>query len=99
MPTHSYIFTPSREMWPAASVNARIPPVSDNGAKPVSARPRRTAADFHRCSRRDSAGRAIEISKPNLENRFSLANLNRGRACIVDSINQFAAVTRIDMEA
>ena len=24
MPTHSYIFTPSREMWPAASVNARI---------------------------------------------------------------------------
>ena len=35
MPTHSYIFTPSREMWPAASVNARIPPISDNGAKPV----------------------------------------------------------------
>jgi hypothetical protein len=27
MPTHSYIFTPSREMWPAASVNARIFPV------------------------------------------------------------------------
>lgn len=27
MPTHSYIFTPSREMWPAASVNARISPV------------------------------------------------------------------------
>ena len=37
MPSHSYIFTPSREMWPAASVNARIPPISDNGAKPVSA--------------------------------------------------------------
>ena len=27
MPAHSYIFTPSREMWPAASVNARIFPV------------------------------------------------------------------------
>src|ERR1700730_7759681 len=27
MPSHSYIFTPSREMWPAASVNARIFPV------------------------------------------------------------------------
>jgi 5S rRNA maturation endonuclease (ribonuclease M5) len=24
MPAHSYIFTPSREMWPASSVNARI---------------------------------------------------------------------------
>jgi hypothetical protein len=28
MPMHSYIFTPAREMWPAASVNARISPVS-----------------------------------------------------------------------
>jgi hypothetical protein len=27
MPTHSYIFIPSREFWPAASVNSRIPPV------------------------------------------------------------------------
>lgn len=27
MPQHSYIFRPSREMWPASSVNARIPPV------------------------------------------------------------------------
>jgi hypothetical protein len=27
MPTHSYIFAPTREMWPATSVNARIPPV------------------------------------------------------------------------
>jgi hypothetical protein len=27
MPMHSYIFTPSREMWPAGSVNARIPPI------------------------------------------------------------------------
>jgi hypothetical protein len=28
MPMHSYIFAPSREMWPASSVNARIPPIA-----------------------------------------------------------------------
>jgi hypothetical protein len=28
MPMHTYIFTPSRELWPASSVNARIPPVA-----------------------------------------------------------------------
>jgi hypothetical protein len=27
MPTHTYIFTPCREIWPASSVNARIPPI------------------------------------------------------------------------
>ena len=27
MPMHNYIYTPSRELWPAASVNARVPPV------------------------------------------------------------------------
>jgi hypothetical protein len=32
MPGHSYIFAPTREMWPAASVNARIPPISITGA-------------------------------------------------------------------
>jgi hypothetical protein len=26
MPMHAYIFTPSREIWPASSVDARIPP-------------------------------------------------------------------------
>jgi hypothetical protein len=34
MPQHSYIFVPDREMWPAASVNSRLPPViipSQNG--------------------------------------------------------------------
>ena len=33
MPQHSYIFAPTREMWPSASVNARIPPVliTENG--------------------------------------------------------------------
>ena len=25
MPMHSYIFKPSREMWPASSVDARVP--------------------------------------------------------------------------
>src|SRR5262245_46830455 len=32
MPTHSYIFTPSCEMWPAASINARIGPVAEISA-------------------------------------------------------------------
>jgi hypothetical protein len=27
MPTHGYIFVPTREMWASASVNARIPPI------------------------------------------------------------------------
>jgi hypothetical protein len=27
MPTHSYIYAPSREMWPATSINSRIAPV------------------------------------------------------------------------
>jgi hypothetical protein len=27
MPMHSYIYAPSREPWPASSVNARVPPV------------------------------------------------------------------------
>jgi hypothetical protein len=36
MPMHNYLYTPSREPWPGASVNARIPPVPlmHNG-KPV----------------------------------------------------------------
>jgi hypothetical protein len=37
MPMHSYIYAPSREMWPAASVNARMPPVAlvDPDGRPV----------------------------------------------------------------
>jgi hypothetical protein len=38
MPMHSYIFAPSRELWPATSVNARIPPVIvgvDSKGKPI----------------------------------------------------------------
>jgi hypothetical protein len=37
MPLHSYIYVPSREMWPVASINARIPPVAvvDAGGHPV----------------------------------------------------------------
>jgi hypothetical protein len=31
MPTHAYIFTPCRAMWPAGSVNARIAPILDKG--------------------------------------------------------------------
>jgi hypothetical protein len=36
MPAHTYIFKPSGEMWPASSVNSRIPPVAigrDEGGK------------------------------------------------------------------
>lgn len=29
MPTHSYLFLPSREFWPASSVNARVFPIPD----------------------------------------------------------------------
>jgi hypothetical protein len=36
MPMHSYIYAPSRDMWPASSVNARIPPIT-NGDKKISA--------------------------------------------------------------
>jgi hypothetical protein len=28
MPQHSYVYRPTREMWPAGSVNSRLPPVS-----------------------------------------------------------------------
>ena len=37
MPMHSYIYQPTREMWPAASVNARIEPVPvvDDDGEPV----------------------------------------------------------------
>ena len=38
MPMHRYIFAPSRELWPASSVNARIPPipVADDKTIPTS---------------------------------------------------------------
>jgi hypothetical protein len=36
MPMHAYIFVPSGELWPASSVNARVPPVA-NGAGKISA--------------------------------------------------------------
>jgi Family of unknown function (DUF5906)/Primase C terminal 2 (PriCT-2) len=37
MPLHSYIFMPSREMWPASSIDARFPPIKIGGSKPMSA--------------------------------------------------------------
>jgi hypothetical protein len=30
MPMHQYVFAPSGDMWPSASVNSRIPPVKDD---------------------------------------------------------------------
>ena len=35
MPMHNYIFTPTREPWPASSVNARIPPAQTPNGKPI----------------------------------------------------------------
>jgi hypothetical protein len=37
MPEHTYIFTPTRDMWPASSVNARITPIpiTDARGEPV----------------------------------------------------------------
>jgi hypothetical protein len=37
MPTHSYIYNLTREMWPAASVNSRIDPITivDEDGKPI----------------------------------------------------------------
>lgn len=35
MPMHNYIFVPSREVWPAASVNARVPPPTAPNGRPV----------------------------------------------------------------
>jgi hypothetical protein len=37
MPMHRYIFAPSRDLWPAASVNACVPPVLlfDDAGEPV----------------------------------------------------------------
>jgi hypothetical protein len=29
MPAHQYLYVPTRELWPAASVNARLPPIED----------------------------------------------------------------------
>jgi hypothetical protein len=37
MPSHSYIFAPSGELWPAGSINARIPPISVGPDKSISA--------------------------------------------------------------
>jgi hypothetical protein len=35
MPTHAYIFKPSRELWPAASVNARVLPATGADGKQI----------------------------------------------------------------
>jgi hypothetical protein len=38
MPTHTYLFVPTRELWPAASVNARLPSVlvdTDKDGNPI----------------------------------------------------------------
>lgn len=37
MPQHAYLYVPTRELWPAASVNSRIPPIDVGAKKPLSA--------------------------------------------------------------
>ena len=37
MPMHNYIFAPTRETWPASSVNARIPAIKGDDGKTISA--------------------------------------------------------------
>ena len=37
MPQHNYIFAPSRDLWPASSVNARVPPIIGPDGKPIPA--------------------------------------------------------------
>jgi hypothetical protein len=37
MPTHSYIFKPTGETWPAGSVNARIPSITTDDGKSIKA--------------------------------------------------------------
>jgi hypothetical protein len=37
MPMHSYLFIPTRELWPAASVNARLKPIEGDDGKPIPA--------------------------------------------------------------
>ena len=45
MPMHCYVYVPSREMWPASSVNARIAPVPGPNNKSV---PASTWLDQHK---------------------------------------------------
>lgn len=54
MPAHQYLFTPSRELWPAASVNARCAPIVTESGEPVT-RP---------IVRKDKAGNATTTDVP-----------------------------------
>jgi hypothetical protein len=35
LPEHRYLFAPTGDLWPAASVNARLPPIEGEGDKPI----------------------------------------------------------------
>lgn len=37
MPQHAYIYGPTRELWPAASVNSRVAPIDIGAEKPIKA--------------------------------------------------------------
>ena len=79
MPQHNYIFAPTCEMWPTASVNARIPPVSitENGKeKTISAA---AWLDTNRSGRADDLGprQANDHCRP-LGVRWRLDRAQRG---------------------
>ena len=42
MPAHQYLYIPIRDLWPAGSINARIPPIevgTDKNGKPITVKP------------------------------------------------------------
>jgi hypothetical protein len=67
MPSHSYIFAPSREMWPAASVNARVPPVvltDDSGNPKLDEKGNETSLPANASPARQPGGDVTAASTP-----------------------------------
>jgi len=58
MPMHNYIFAPTRETWPATSVNSRIPPI------PVIGEDERPVIDDQRKSKQISAAAWLDRHHP-----------------------------------
>ena len=64
MPMHSYIYAPSREMWPAGSVNARvasIPLLGPDGKPALDRKKQAESGDRHDVARPQQAGRANDL--------------------------------------
>jgi hypothetical protein len=80
MPSHSYIYTPTRELWPAGSVNARIPPVAeadlDRKSEPLISRPPGTAP---RLPAAGAGGTRMRKRRGGWKARFMFASALSGR--------------------